>query len=76
MMRGLTASPVLVAHGFDLRKGRVEVTVPDVMTRDDFSLVCESSCPGIARLSAHNSLVFGDSGNWGEQFTIQGPNGF
>ena len=40
---GEIETPVLVAHDFDLRKGRVEVTVPDVMTRNDFSLVCELS---------------------------------
>ncbi|KAI0086237.1 hypothetical protein BDY19DRAFT_895338 [Irpex rosettiformis] len=52
---GEIETPVVVGHGFKLTDGRVEVTVPDVMTRDDFSLV-----------------LFGDSGNWGDQFTIKG----
>ncbi|GJE98815.1 hypothetical protein PsYK624_150520 [Phanerochaete sordida] len=46
--------PVVLAHDFDLRAGRVEVTVPDVVT-GNFSIV-----------------LFGDSGNWGETFTING----
>lgn len=32
---------VVVGHGFLLTDGRVEVTVPDVITRDDWSLVRE-----------------------------------
>ncbi|KAI0812588.1 hypothetical protein BC629DRAFT_946967 [Irpex lacteus] len=52
---GNIETPVVVGHGFKLTDGRVEITVPDVVTRDDFSLV-----------------LFGDSGNWSEQFTING----
>lgn len=73
---GEIETPVLVAHNFDLRKGRVEITVPDVMTRDDFSLVCESNSPRLLKETSDFASVFGDSGNWGEQFTIQGPKGF
>ncbi|GJE98813.1 hypothetical protein PsYK624_150500 [Phanerochaete sordida] len=47
-------TPVVLAHDFDLRAGRVEVTVPDVIT-GNFSVV-----------------LFGDSGNWSEDFTIEG----
>ncbi|GJE98808.1 hypothetical protein PsYK624_150450 [Phanerochaete sordida] len=46
--------PLVLAHDFDLRAGRVEVTVPDVIT-GNFSVV-----------------LFGDSGNWSEDFLING----
>ncbi|KAI0761427.1 hypothetical protein BC629DRAFT_1261947, partial [Irpex lacteus] len=36
---GNIETPVVVGHGFKLTSGRVEVTVPDVMTRNDYSLV-------------------------------------
>ncbi|KAF7792840.1 hypothetical protein EIP86_003941 [Pleurotus ostreatoroseus] len=48
-------TPVVLAHDFDLRAGRIEVKVPDVITGSNYSLV-----------------LFGDSGNWGESFTING----
>ncbi|KAJ3540115.1 hypothetical protein NM688_g6268 [Phlebia brevispora] len=49
-------TPVLLAWNFDVRVGYVEVTVPPVLTGQNYSLV-----------------LFGDSGNWGDQFTIEGP---
>ncbi|GJE98814.1 hypothetical protein PsYK624_150510 [Phanerochaete sordida] len=52
---GNLGTPVVLAHDFDLRAGRVEVTVPDVIT-GNFSVV-----------------LFGDSGNWSEDFVINGP---
>ncbi|KIP03163.1 hypothetical protein PHLGIDRAFT_78018 [Phlebiopsis gigantea 11061_1 CR5-6] len=52
---GTYETPVVLAHDFNLRSGRVEVTVPDVIT-GTFSIV-----------------LFGDSGNWSEDFTIKGP---
>ncbi|KAI0761426.1 hypothetical protein BC629DRAFT_1294664, partial [Irpex lacteus] len=52
---GNIETPVVVGHGFRLTDGRVEITVPDVVTRDDFGLV-----------------LFGDSGNWSDQFKING----
>ncbi|KAI0086235.1 hypothetical protein BDY19DRAFT_895304 [Irpex rosettiformis] len=53
---GTFETPVIVGYGFLLTSGRVEITVPDVLSRSDYSLV-----------------LFGDSGNWGEEFTINGP---
>lgn len=50
--RGL---PLIMAKGFDLRKGRVEVKVPWVFPDSDYSIV-----------------LFGNSGNWSNNFTIQG----
>ncbi|PSR75319.1 hypothetical protein EW026_g7822 [Hermanssonia centrifuga] len=47
-------TPVVLAHDITLLDGRVEVTVPDVIT-GNFSLV-----------------LFGDSGNWGDDFLING----
>lgn len=35
----LTGSAVLLAENFDVRTGSVNVTVPDVITGDDFSIV-------------------------------------
>ena len=37
----LTEPPVVLAHDIHLRDGHVDVTVPDVITGDDYSLVCE-----------------------------------
>ena len=34
---------VILADGFDILSGSVEVTVPWVLTRDDYSVICE--CP-------------------------------
>ncbi|KIP03156.1 hypothetical protein PHLGIDRAFT_95126 [Phlebiopsis gigantea 11061_1 CR5-6] len=51
---GTFETPVVLAHGFDLRAGRVEVTVPEVIT-GNFSIV-----------------LFGDSGNWSDDFLING----
>ncbi|GJE98807.1 hypothetical protein PsYK624_150440 [Phanerochaete sordida] len=47
-------TPIVLARDFDLRAGRVEVTVPPVIT-GDYSIV-----------------LFGDSGNWGQDFQIIG----
>ncbi|GJE96400.1 GPI anchored serine-threonine rich family protein [Phanerochaete sordida] len=48
--------PLVLAHNITLRDGHVQVTAPQVVTGNDYSLV-----------------LFGDSGNWGPQFTIKGP---
>ncbi|KAI0086234.1 hypothetical protein BDY19DRAFT_862356, partial [Irpex rosettiformis] len=50
---GTSETPVIVGYNFPLVNGRVEITVPDVLSGDDYSLV-----------------LFGDSGNWSEEFTI------
>ncbi|EKM56246.1 uncharacterized protein PHACADRAFT_253270 [Phanerochaete carnosa HHB-10118-sp] len=55
LRQGNSELPVVLAHDFDLRAGRVEVEVPDVIT-GNFSIV-----------------LFGDSGNWSEDFLINGP---
>ena len=60
----------MLAHDFDLRAGRVEVTVPDLITSTNYSIVCKC---GFLRCKAWlltGIAVFGDSGNWGETFTI------
>ncbi|KAL4243041.1 hypothetical protein ABKN59_010919 [Abortiporus biennis] len=51
---GIT-TPVLLADNFSILQGQVEVTVPSVLTRDDYSIV-----------------LFGDSGNFSPDFTIEG----
>ena len=40
----LTLLTVVLAHDFDLRAGRIEVKVPDVITGSNYSLVCEYQC--------------------------------
>lgn len=39
--RTVESPPVILAKGFDILLGRTEITVPWVLTRDDYSLVCE-----------------------------------
>lgn len=36
--------PLVLAHDFDLRAGRVEVTVPELVTGSNYSIVCEYLC--------------------------------
>lgn len=73
MRTGNIETPVVVGHGFKLTDGRVEITVPDVVTRDDFSLVCEYTSPSQSiELVLIPGVVFGDSGNWSDQFKING----
>lgn len=48
-------TPLILANGFDILDGRVEVIVPEVFTRDDYFLI-----------------LFGDSGNFSPNFTING----
>ncbi|KAJ7124116.1 hypothetical protein C8R43DRAFT_1135696 [Mycena crocata] len=50
---GITA-PFILAKGFDLRKGRLEIEVPHVLSGTDYQLV-----------------LFGDSGNLSQKFTIK-----
>ncbi|KIP03165.1 hypothetical protein PHLGIDRAFT_111207 [Phlebiopsis gigantea 11061_1 CR5-6] len=47
-------TPVVLAHDFDLRAGRVEVAVPEVIT------------------GTYSVVLFGDSGNWSQDFLING----
>lgn len=74
MRTGNIETPVVVGHGFKLTSGRVEVTVPDVITRNDYSLVCEYPrfLDIVSVIVANLLLVFGDSGNFGPTFTIKG----
>ncbi|KAI0658748.1 hypothetical protein C8Q70DRAFT_933927 [Cubamyces menziesii] len=53
LRKGLIPTPLILADGFDILLGRIEVTVPWVLTGDDYSIV-----------------LYGDSGNFGQQFTI------
>ncbi|KAI0697319.1 hypothetical protein C8T65DRAFT_26541 [Cerioporus squamosus] len=56
LRKGDLATPVVLASGFDILLGRIEVTLPkSLLTGDDYSLV-----------------LFGDSGNFSPQFTING----
>ncbi|KAH9950323.1 hypothetical protein B0H21DRAFT_724329 [Amylocystis lapponica] len=50
-----TSTPLILASGFNILDGRVEVEVPWVVPGDNYSLV-----------------LFGDSGNFSPQFSIQG----
>jgi len=62
---------VTLAKGFDILDGKLPVTVPKVVPGDDWSIVCEWKCSW-RHLSLISSLaVFGDSGNWSEDFTIK-----
>ena len=62
---------VTIASGFDILLGSIPVTVPNVTPADDWSIVCEWKCSW-RHLSLITSLtVFGDSGNWSEDFTIK-----
>ncbi|KAI0823542.1 hypothetical protein BC628DRAFT_1411560 [Trametes gibbosa] len=48
------ATPLILANGFDILRGRIEVTVPWVIEGNDYSV-----------------NLFGDSGDWSQQFTIK-----
>ena len=65
--------PVILAKGFDILDGRVEITVPWVMDRTDYSLVREYYA-SFHMLKFHFAdyprSVFGDSGNFSPEFTI------
>ncbi|KAI0351565.1 hypothetical protein OH77DRAFT_1498514 [Trametes cingulata] len=56
LRKGDLTTPLVLASGFDIRLGRIEVTVPWVLPDSDYSVV-----------------LFGDSGNFSPQFTINGP---
>jgi hypothetical protein len=64
--------PVIMADGFDILLGRIEVTVPWVFDGDDYQIVRKYT-----HLSASNSFihtdmsVFGDSGNFSPKFSIR-----
>ncbi|CDO70317.1 hypothetical protein BN946_scf184843.g6 [Trametes cinnabarina] len=59
LRKGDLTTPLVLAAGFDILLGRIEVTVPWVIPDSDYSVV-----------------LFGDSGNFSPEFTIQGPNPF
>ena len=66
---------VILAKGFDILDGRVEITVPWVMDRTDYSLVREyyirfSVLESHFADHSHIRSVFGDSGNFSPEFTI------
>ncbi|KAH9852786.1 hypothetical protein C2E23DRAFT_150550 [Lenzites betulinus] len=53
LRKGNIGTPLILADGFSILLGRIEVTVPWVIEGTDYSVV-----------------LFGDSGNWSQQFTI------
>ncbi|KAI8982931.1 hypothetical protein BD414DRAFT_443140 [Trametes punicea] len=59
LRKGDLTTPLVLASGFDILLGRIEVTVPWVLPDSDYSVV-----------------LFGDSGNFSPQFTINGPTVF
>jgi len=61
----------MIASGFPLSDGQVNVTVPENTTPGMYSIVCK--CPGtiIAQLRKLTvDSVIGDSGNFGDDFPI------
>jgi len=67
----LLDTKVILADGFNILDGQVKITVPWVDDSDDYQLVRE--CRGILLVDATNDPlpVFGDSGNWSQEFTIK-----
>lgn len=61
-----------LATGFPITSGAVNVTVPDVVDRDDYIVIREFSSLIRWRLEIHLTCdtVFGDSGNTSPKFTI------
>ncbi|KAI0313845.1 hypothetical protein OF83DRAFT_495507 [Amylostereum chailletii] len=63
-----------LAQGFDLHTGHVEVQVPTNLTAGtDYRIVCAcliSFSSEHRRTHSGSFTVFGDSGNWGPEFTI------
>lgn len=47
-------TPIILADNFDILLGTYEITVPWVVSGDNYRI-----------------LLFGDSGNWGDAFTIE-----
>ncbi|KAI0668691.1 hypothetical protein C8Q78DRAFT_932206, partial [Trametes maxima] len=54
LRKGELTTPLILADGFDILLGSIEVTVPWVEEGTDYSI-----------------LLLGDSGNFGQQFTIK-----
>ena len=71
----MNSCTVLLAWDVNVRTGHVEVTVPYVFTGDDYSLVCQFrlELSYIRYVLTLSSIVFGDSGDISETFTIVGP---
>ena len=70
----LTLYVVVLANDFDIRDGMIDVTLPEVITGNNYSLDRKRT---VSRRSGTGKLmssyaVWGDSGNWGPQFTIVG----
>lgn len=62
---------VILAKGFSILRGRIEVTVPWVIDGGDYSVVRECYPNVVFRVTNGGCPVFGDSGNWSGQFTIK-----
>lgn len=62
---------VILADNFRLDKGEVEIVVPWVKTRNDYSLVCTSEIhQSWVPLLTFLTIVFGNSGNHSPKFSI------
>lgn len=60
-----------LAIGFNILHGRQEVTIPaDAEPGTDYAIVCKLNILVSGMLCSECSSVFGDSGNYGETFTI------
>ncbi|KAL1939163.1 hypothetical protein VTO73DRAFT_10204 [Trametes versicolor] len=75
LRKGDLATPLVLASGFDILLGRIEVTVPWVIPDSDYSVVRALLLPLslVFVWSLTSRTVFGDSGNFSPEFTINGP---
>ncbi len=78
LRQGATDTPLVLAHDFLLTDGNVTVTVPDVVTGDDYSVTCKQPLQ-VPRTLRDCTLTFimrvtviGDSGDHSDTFTING----
>ena len=65
-------SAAILAKDFSITSGYVEFTLPKVENGGDYRVVCEcltTSFSATARLTLR-ILVFGDSGNFSDEFSI------
>ena len=70
-MLTLFATKVILAAGFNILDGQVKITVPWVDDSDDYQLVREYNSILLAYRKTDPWLVFGDSGNFSQEFTIK-----
>ncbi|KAA1469702.1 hypothetical protein DENSPDRAFT_796506 [Dentipellis sp. KUC8613] len=58
-----------LAQDFDLRDGKVDISVPNVPSKDSYIVVCRSLSLAVVSLSNCRAVI-GDSGNSSPEFTI------